>query len=343
MPRLRQPVQREEPPAPVREIIAGPDEVLPEDQETRFDGKREESTVTPVAPKPKEPKVEPTEDESLTALQKQIADLKKSEELQRNAFQRANKEREEALKQVQRYQQDVLKQRQEALEGQELAIENAISAAKAMAEKARSDIRIAKEAGDSEAEIDAIERLATARGDLGNMERSKEEFAAQKKSLEEATKNPPQPAQQPEVPQYIHEWRANHPEYFSKRNKAAQLNWAWEESLAEGYDIYSKAQVDRIEELLGLKKPAPKPTEEDEETVVVEPTVEERRQASMVSAPVSREAPTGGRAETNPSKVKLTPAQKEAAAMAGITEVEYARQLLNLGKAKASGMYGESR
>jgi hypothetical protein len=57
-----------------------------------------------------------------------------------------------------------------------------------------------------------------------------------------------------------------------------------------------------------------------------------RSEASFVSAPVSRDgAPSGGsRTETNPSKITLTAEQVEAAKIAGISTVEYARQLLRL-------------
>src|SRR5262249_18483924 len=54
--------------------------------------------------------------------------------------------------------------------------------------------------------------------------------------------------------------------------------------------------------------------------------------AAYVSAPVSREAPSGSgtRRELSPSQVKLSPQQREAAMLAGISEVEYARNLQKL-------------
>src|SRR5262249_49548267 len=53
--------------------------------------------------------------------------------------------------------------------------------------------------------------------------------------------------------------------------------------------------------------------------------------SSHYSAPVSRQAPSGnGRREPNASQVKLSPLQREAAMLAGISEVEYARNLQKL-------------
>ena len=62
----------------------------------------------------------------------------------------------------------------------------------------------------------------------------------------------------------------------------------------------------------------------------------------MVSAPVSREAPSanGSRQSAN---IRLTASQREAAKMAGISETEYAKQLQKLQKEKSDGNYGERR
>jgi len=49
----------------------------------------------------------------------------------------------------------------------------------------------------------------------------------------------------------------------------------------------------------------------------------------MYSAPPSRES-GNGRRELSPSQVKLSLAQREAAMLAGISEVEYARNLQKL-------------
>ena len=72
----------------------------------------------------------------------------------------------------------------------------------------------------------------------------------------------------------------------------------------------------------------------------VEPAQSSKR--SMVSAPVSRESPSwsGGQSTGRNSRITLSPAQKEAARIAGISEVEYARNLLRLQQAKANGHYG---
>jgi hypothetical protein len=62
--------------------------------------------------------------------------------------------------------------------------------------------------------------------------------------------------------------------------------------------------------------------------------------ASIVSAPVSRDAAPGNyqsEFEDNPRSVRLSPDQLEAARIAGVTPTEYARQLIRMRKMQASG------
>ena len=66
---------------------------------------------------------------------------------------------------------------------------------------------------------------------------------------------------------------------------------------------------------------------------------------SLVSAPVSRETMgwSTGRTESRPGRLTLSMAQREAAKIAGVSEAEYATQLLRLREAKDNGDYLESR
>jgi hypothetical protein len=61
--------------------------------------------------------------------------------------------------------------------------------------------------------------------------------------------------------------------------------------------------------------------------------------ASIVSAPVSRETPAtrAYEADNDPRSVRLSPDQLEAARISGVTPTEYAKQLLRMRRAQASG------
>jgi hypothetical protein len=66
------------------------------------------------------------------------------------------------------------------------------------------------------------------------------------------------------------------------------------------------------------------------------PPAPERQRTNIVSAPVSREVPSGG---SRPTKMNLTREEVEIAAAAGVTPTEYARQKQRLMEAKANGQY----
>jgi len=60
-----------------------------------------------------------------------------------------------------------------------------------------------------------------------------------------------------------------------------------------------------------------------------------------VAAPASRSVPSWTNAPTSPSKVTLTPAQREHARASGISEIEYAKGVLRLEALKKAGHYTE--
>jgi hypothetical protein len=66
-----------------------------------------------------------------------------------------------------------------------------------------------------------------------------------------------------------------------------------------------------------------------------------RLSAAHMSAPVSRQIPSGGIARGG--RITLTLEQREAARLSGITEAEYAKQLLRLCQLQAAGEYSDRR
>jgi hypothetical protein len=65
--------------------------------------------------------------------------------------------------------------------------------------------------------------------------------------------------------------------------------------------------------------------------------------AAMYSAPVSRQAYSGSTGQRPARQITLTPQEQEYARVAGVSDVEYARQKQRLAQAKANGDYGERR
>jgi hypothetical protein len=104
---------------------------------------------------------------------------------------------------------------------------------------------------------------------------------------------------------------------------------------AEPAEYYSSAESANSTIKLSPKKPNPV-VEDDDEDDELENIQHNRR---LYSAPVSRDAPSLSSMRADPP-LQLTPLQREAAKISGISEAEYKAQLLKLKEAKAQGQYG---
>jgi hypothetical protein len=87
--------------------------------------------------------------------------------------------------------------------------------------------------------------------------------------------------------------------------------------------------------------PAPAPEFSRSSLPPLPPELPER--TSHYSAPVSRETPTASGQRTSTTRVTLTAEEKNMAQIAGVSEVEYAKQKQRLIEEKNSGHYGERR
>jgi hypothetical protein len=133
-----------------------------------------------------------------------------------------------------------------------------------------------------------------------------------------------------------HQYRS--PAFF----KAVQDNFTdhlnqYREELSDGYlekmaelgeDVSDVSPVDRALE-------DARPSSLDYEPLSSVPS----NRSGMYSAPISREVPSGSYSD-RPGTVRMTPAMKEAARISGVSEREYAENVLRLREEKKSGNYG---
>lgn len=277
-----------------------------------------------------EPEV--VEDASV-ALQKQITALKKSEEIQKGRAERFRQDAEKANQRIKEQGSEVAKVQKEAFQSQLDAVSTALGAAQSESESAKRDIKTAINNGDPDAQADAYERLATARANISKLEDGKFE-------LEARIKNPPKveepvTQQQNALPQRVQRWLQAHPEYITdprKNDRIRSLHW---EVVDEGHDFDSEGYLESMETKLGMRE-----AQTDDEPVVTQQRQPQQR-TSIVSAPVSREAPSTANISRNNGEIKLSLAQREAAKIAGVTEKVYAEQLSKISKMKANGTYGD--
>ena len=295
------------------------------------------------APDPvvKEKPEAPPEVDAAAELRKKIEELQKAEGIQRQRADDAERAREAALLAARQRDADVDKYKTEAVQTKSEFLTSAIEKEQEAVASAERDYAIALANGDSEAAAKANTRQNRASAKLIQLEAGK---AALDVEIEEA-KNAPKPQAQVAESQDINSkidrlglpstaktWLKAHPEYLTNDLKNSQIGYFHRVVKdQEGLPEFSAAYYESPEKHLGLRKE--EVTTEDEEP---------QERSSMVSAPVSREAPSanGSRQSAN---IRLTASQREAAKMAGISETEYAKQLQKLQKEKSDGNYGERR
>jgi hypothetical protein len=294
------------------------------------------------------------EDEARAAetndLKKQLEDMRAAVEEGRKQAQEVQRQQAEAQRRLQEATLESSQYLSRAEEAEYQAVLTAMGAAESESESAQRDYEVASANGDFKAATDAQKRLARAEAKLIQLEDGKNVLEQRKNAAiakaEEAKKNPP-PQQNLTVEQQIDsvsallpsqkEWLKAHPDAWTDQRKNMRLQGAHVEAEDKGLTPGSKKYFQYLEERLGYKE-AEEEIDDDEE-IDDEPTP--RRQTArktLVSAPVSREAPTNS-GKPSRTKITLTPKQQEAAAIAGITQQEYAKNLMRLQDMKEEGYY----
>lgn len=323
MPKLREPPNKEEEKKPV--ITAG-EQIEPFEQ----DGQQEEETV-----------VTSQQDDNAEELKRQLEALRRSESAARQQAMQAAAERDQAIRYAQERNIALGQSQKEAIESRLDSINNGLAAADAEIEEAKNAFRMASVEQDIDAQVAAQERLAEAKANKVNLTNGKTALERAIQAERERLKaQPQQPQQQGDaldrtnLPQTAKNWLRAHPEYLSDPRKNAKIQSLHWDVLDEGHQPFSDEYYASLEVHLGLRSKPRQDVADDDDEEEVQPT---RR--SVVSAPVSREAPSSS-GKRSSGEIRLTQLEREAAKMAGITETEYAKQLAVLRKAKANGSYG---
>lgn len=307
------------------------------------------TTATPAEPDLPEVIVEETpreDNKAALALKKQIEDLRRSEEVQRNLAEQLRREREQVMQAAAEQARKATKYQRETLEQEDLALDSTRSAARAAAEKALSDYKNALDVGDNAAAAEAMDRMTDAKADLRVVERGREELKLKKKELKKERRRleeqqqqvaaQPQPTGDPVdawgLPPAESDWLRNHREYYKDKAKFLELDYAHKRAELQGLKPGMPEYLPFINKAL---------FPDGEEAANVPEETQQR--ASMMSAPVSRETPAGNGKRPSATRVTLTREEKEYAKISGVTEEEYAKNKIKLADMVSQGLYGERR
>jgi len=182
--------------------------------------------------------------------------------------------------------------------------------------------------------------------------RLREMERAEQLNREAVQQPPPQaaepPQQQSAMPAHIEKWLAEHPQYCDRNDQIAQteISLATMKATRDGLTWNDDEFLPSIERYLGI---APRSNGHAEQRPIERPAPapaappryaappRQQRSTAPVSAPPSRDVPSFSTGRPQGGPVRLTPAQQEAARFSGISEQEYARQLVKMERMKASG------
>ncbi len=274
------------------------------------------------------------ENDASVAFQKQIDALRKSEQTQREQNERLTRERDEATQRAKERDEENATLKKTTFTSQAEAIDSAMAAASAAAQAAQGDLEKAFELGDFKGQAEATNRLSKANNDLARLEDGKVAMELQaKQAAEVKPTTPDDPLERTGLPSLAKNWLRLHPEYMTDARKNAKISALHWEAIDAGHEGYSQDYFEYIEQQLGMR---PKEQIVNREEPDDEP---QTRGRVVMSAPVSREAPASSSGD-RPGRVTLSVQQKEAAKIAGISEKEYAEQVVKLREHKLNGNYG---
>lgn len=270
-----------------------------------------------------------TGEEGKEDLAKQLEAMKATAEAERKAREDADRRASEAAKQA----DDA---RKEVGTREEQLLKNALDTLKDQRQNAKSAYKAALEAGDYEAVANAQERMSDLAARLTHVEQAAAAFEARKTAAPKASHEGrvEKPADQFEqaisnLSPSSQAWARRNPTCFTEPKTYAKTLAAHHSALAEDIQPDTPQYFEFIEERLGLRE-APKP----QETTTAAPV----RTAPRPAAPVSRSG-NGPSSRLVGNTVTLTPAERQAAKDSGLTEKEYAANLLALEREGRLGVY----
>lgn len=280
------------------------------------------------APETKEPEA------GIEVLKAQLADLEKQAQAERTSREETEKVARDREAENVRYRAEAEQARVEITDTRYQVILNSIDAFKRDGEIAQRDYASALAAGDFAASAEAQRKIARSEAQLVSLENGKaalEDQARQHKEQSEArVQQPRQQTPNERFEGYVSRFtpRAQaylrtHPEYalddkLNRRLLRAHGEATDEQGLVPDTDAYFKFIDDRMQP--------------NAQAIIVDTTNHQPVRRQAPAAPVSRQPVNSTPSATS---VTLSPAEREFARISGMSDVEYARQMLS---AQAEGL-----
>ncbi len=267
-------------------------------------------------------------------VKKRINKLKYEQHEERRQREAAEKMREEAVRVAQQYANQNQQYQHIIQNGEAMLVTQIKDRAALAVEQAKAQYKEAYESGETDKVVEAQDALLNANSELREANNYETQFNQRKQQYDQYVQSmgqqPQQPAQQPmQEPQQMApkptekatQWAKNNPWFGDEEHKdMTALAYGVHEKLVKnhGFDPDSEEYFQEIDRTMRSKFPEYFGEEDGQQVQTPSPS----RRSSTVVAPASRN--NGAK----PRKVKLTQTQVNLAKRLGLTNEQYAKQLI---------------
>lgn len=250
-------------------------------------------------------------------VKKRLGQMKKVWHDERRAKEAAAREKEEALRFAQQVYEENKALKQRVGQGEKAYVTEVTKSANNELATAKTRLKQAYESGDAEQIAEAQEAMTDAKIRL-------KEYEKYKPSLQTETEGV-QPKQQAQAPQpqadpKAQAWREANTWFGVNKSMTALALGLHEEMVESGVNPRSDEYYDRLNRT--MRKRFPEAFEEEAEQTVREEKPARTQKAANVVAPATR--------STAPRQVRLTPTQVAIAKKLGLSNEQYAKELMKL-------------
>ena len=255
-------------------------------------------------------------------VKKRLGQMKKVWHDERREKERLAREKAETERFAQAQMEEVKRLRQRLGQGEQAFAKVATDAAANRLATAKDKLKQAYESGDSERIADAQEALTDAKLTIKEVERFRPSLQPEDNVVEQRQQVQTPQVSAPVPDQKAEDWRQKNTWFGVDEEMTALALGLHEKLVRSGVDPRSDDYYRRVDETMRKRFPESFEGEEDEQTQTREAEKPSRTKPATVVAPVTR--------STAPRQVRLTSSQVALAKKLGLSNEQYARELMKL-------------
>jgi hypothetical protein len=252
-------------------------------------------------------------------VKKRLSQMKKVWHDERREKERAFREKEEALRFAQIREQEIRQLKQRLGNGEKAYVQEVTKAANNELVMAKERLKQAYEAGDAAAITEAQEALTEAKFKIKQYENFQPSLQEEESGVQQTQQYQVQATPQPAIDPKAEAWKEKNSWFGTDEEMTALALGLHEKLVRSGVDPRSDEYYDRVNAT--MRKRFPDYFEEEQPQTKQEEKPARTKPANVV-APVTR--------SSGPRQIRLTPTQVALAKKLGLSNEQYARELMKL-------------